>query len=320
MESEIAPSYRNCYAFPYLGGARDLGLMRIGGAGLANLLFVWSRCLVEARRHGLRRISPTWLQILRGPWVRNDPDKRTYHDLFDPAPDEVTGISRLRLLAGKQWVPEEQLGKPIPEGSIVSFRDIRGLLLPSIPYRDIVCEELLQIVRAKHKRALQTGFSPDVAIHVRLGDYSNADFSKGNTRLDVGWYIGILKRLRGSLGSLSAAVFSDGTDEELEPLLTIDGVTRVTFGSSIADIIGLSQARIFIASGSTFSMWPSFIGQMPTVWFPGRLFHPILEDSRKEIETHLDLPAEFIARCENSLERAHPVPFVGQDGNQEIGA
>lgn len=313
MDNETTPSYRNCYAYPHLGGALDLGLMRIGGSGLANLLFIWARCLVEARRYGLRRISPTWLQICRGPWVRNDPDKRTYHDLFDTAPDEVTGVSRLMLLAGKRWVPEEQLGKAIPEGSIVVFRGISGHFIPSIPYRDAVCAELLQIVRPKHKKALQTGFSPDVAIHVRLGDISKDHLSTGNTRLDLGWYIGILRRLRETLGPLSAAVFSDGTEEELAPLLSIDGVTRVTFGSSIADIIGLSQARILIGSGSTFSMWSSFIGQMPTVWFPNRLYHPILNDSRREIETLLELSDEFLACCENSLERITPNALLGQD-------
>jgi hypothetical protein len=305
MEFETADIYQNCYAFPQFGSGPDLGLVRIGGMGLANLLFIWARCLVQAKRYGLKRISPTWPQVCRGPWLRNDPDKRTYHDLFHSAPDEVTGISRLRLLGGNKRVPETELGRAIPEGSIVTFRGIGGYLTPSIPYRDLVCAELLGIVRTKHKRALDTGFSPDVAIHVRLGDFANADPGRGNSRLDLNWYMGILKRMRENLGPLSAVVFSDGTDEELAPLLSIDGVSRVSCGSSIADIIGLSRARVLIASGSTFSMWPSFIGQMPTVWFPGRLYHPILSDPHREIETQLEIPKEFTACCQDSLER-HP--------------
>jgi hypothetical protein len=170
-----------------------------------------------------------------------------------------------------------------------------------------VCPELLRIVLPEHKRALETGFSPDVAIHVRLGDFVYDDPSRGNTRIDLGWYIGILNRLREHLGVNSVALFSDGTDEELAPLLSIEGVTRVTFGSSIADIIGLSCARIFIASGSTFSMWASYLGQMPTIWFPRRLHHPILKDSRREIMTPLELPGEFIAQCAESLQRRKPV-------------
>jgi hypothetical protein len=207
------------------------------------------------------------------------------------------------MLATKRWVPESQLGKEIPEGSIVVFRKHEGFLAPAVPYQELVCPELLRIVRPERKRAIGTGFSPDIAIHVRLGDFVYGDSSRGNRRIDLDWYVGILRRLRENLGSMSVALFSDGTDEELAELLAIDGVRRVTFGSSIADMIGLSRARIFIASGSTFSMWASYLGQMPTVWFPKRLHHPILKDSRREVMTPLDLPEEFIEQCVESLER-----------------
>lgn len=307
MDRDPIQSYRNCYAFPQLGDGYEFGLFRFSGTGLSNLLFTWARCLVMARRYGLKRISPTWPQFSHVRWVRREPDKRTYHDLFYTAPDEVSGIDRLRLLATKRWVPESQLGRKIPEGSIIVFRKHEGFLAPSVPYQELVCPELLQIVRPEHKRAIDAGFSPDVAIHVRLGDFINADPSRGNTRIDLSWYVGILNRLRENLGSLQVSLFSDGTDEELAELLSLDGVRRITFGSSIADIIGLSRARIFIASGSTFSMWASYLGQMPTVWFPKRLHHPILRDSRREIMTLLDLPQEFIEQCAESLERRSEV-------------
>jgi hypothetical protein len=307
MEAKPPQTYPNCYAFPQLGEGNEFGLFRFSGTGLANLLFTWARCLVKARQYGLKRISPTWPQISAPRWIRNEPDKRTYHNLFHAAPDEVTGISRLKLLATKRWVPESQLGKEIPDGAIVVFRKHEGFLAPMVPYQELVCPELLQIVRPEHKGAIQTNFSPDIAIHVRLGDFIFGDSSQGNRRIDLDWYIGILKRLRENLGFRAVALFSDGTDEELAPLLAIDGVRRVTFGSSIADIIGLSRARIFIASGSTFSMWASYLGQMPTVWFPQRLHHPILQDSRREVMTLQDLPEAFIEQCVESLERKNAI-------------
>jgi hypothetical protein len=42
---------------------------------------------------------------------------------------------------------------------------------------------------------------------------------------------------------------------------------------------------------------------MPTVWYPGRLYHPILKDTRREIETHLEISAEFTEQCLDSLQR-----------------
>ena len=305
MDESSAPTYRSCYGFPVLGhsGSREFGLLRVGGSGLANLLVIWARCLVQSRRYGLKRISPTWLQICREQWIQNSPDKRTYHGLFHASPDEITGLRRLSLLATAKRVPESRLGQPIPDGSTFVFEGLEGFLIPILPYRELVSAELIKMTLPAHKRAIQEGFSPDVAIHVRRGDFGAGDQSSGNNRIDLDWYIGVLRRLQERFGSLTTAVFSDGTDEELAPLLAIDGVRRTSFGQSIADILGLSRARIFIASGSTFSMWASFLGQMPTVWFPGRLPHPILEDPRKEILTLGELSEEFTAQCETSLSR-----------------
>jgi hypothetical protein len=211
--------------------------------GLANLLATWARCLVQSERYGLIRIRPTWPQICRQPWLRNFPDKRTYHDLFVPSPDEINGAKRLTLLATHRRVPEEQLGLPIPQGSIVAFRGMKGFLEPVLGHRDLVRRELYRIIRPQHTRAVQQRFSPEVAIHVRLGDFG--PFNPGatnlvNTRIDLQWYMGILTELRRHLGPLSASVFSDGTDQELAPLLAMEDVSRITFGSGIADIVALS--------------------------------------------------------------------------------
>ncbi len=301
MEPEAAPMYGNCYAFPRLIGAMDLGLIRLGGAGLGNHLFTWARCLIQARRYGLKRIGATWPQFKREPWMHHELDKRTYHDLFCRAQDEVEPLHRLRLLATKRRVPESQLGKEIPDGSIVVFEGFDGYLQPILAHRDLVRSELIAMVRDKHKGAIQAGFSPDIAIHVRLGDFLNADPVRGNSKLDIGWYAGILKGIREQLGPLQAVIFSDGRDEEIAPLLAMEGVKRVSFGSSIADILAMSQARILITSGSTFSMWSSFLGQMPTVWFPKRLYHPILPDPRRELSTYAEIPRTFVEQCELSL-------------------
>ncbi len=40
-------------------------------------------------------------------------------------------------------------------------------------------------------------------------------------------------------------------------------------GSAIGDMLLLSRAEVFLASGSSFSAWASFLGQMPTLTHPG---------------------------------------------------
>ena len=41
-------------------------------------------------------------------------------------------------------------------------------------------------------------------------------------------------------------------------------------------MIALSECKLIISSGSTFSMWASFIGQNPTIWFPGQMRQSIM--------------------------------------------
>ena len=301
MHAQPAEESKNIYAFPALGSASDCGLFRLGGTGLGNLLFTWARCLVLARQHGLSRIAPTWTQLCRRPWLHNEPDKRTYHDLFQPADDEVTGLARLRLLASAPRVPESALGSPIPAGSVVAFRGMEGFLAPVLAEHKLVREELLKMVREPHKAALRQGFAPPIAVHVRLGDFNAGNPAEGNQRIGLDWYSGVLSNLRASLGNLPVAVFSDGSDAELAPLLELENVSRDSFGSSIADILALSQARILVTSGSTFSMWAAYLGQQPAVWFPGRLPHAIQADPSREISALQVLPQGFLAHCEASL-------------------
>ena len=86
-------------------------------------------------------------------------------------------------------------------------------------------------------------------------------------------------------GDIPAFVFSDGTEDDLRELLALPRVERVDYGSGLGDMFGLSRSRLLIASGSTFSMWGSYLGQVPTLWYPGKLLQNLLiENPRREFE------------------------------------
>ena len=57
------------YVYPKLS-ERDLGFVRLGGAGLGNILFTYARALVYARDHRCRLIWPTWFSFKLGPILR----------------------------------------------------------------------------------------------------------------------------------------------------------------------------------------------------------------------------------------------------------
>ena len=92
-------------------------------------------------------------------------------------------------------------------------------------------------------------------------------------------------------------VFSDAEDEYLKDILNLENCNRVHFGSAISDMIALSNARLLVASGSTFSMWASFLGQNPTIWFPGQMRQSLINKSsffEGEIDYNDGLPELLI--------------------------
>jgi hypothetical protein len=150
---------------------------------------------------------------------------------------------------------------------------------------------LLKIARPQHLEAFSDPDPAPIAIHVRRGDFVQrthyADMmNTDNSVLPLEWYIDALQAVRSVTGRATPAyVFSDGTGDELAPLLALPAVRRMDFGSGLGDMLGLSRSRLLIASGSTFSMWGSYLGQVPAIWHPRKLLqHVLIEHPEREIE------------------------------------
>jgi len=279
------------FAFPRLSKT-DLLFIRIGGNGLGNLMFTWARCLVTSRRYGWRMLWPTWRSFKPKNWRVNSYDHRTYSDLFQPNESYVTGWRKPWLLARNYWITEQSaLEQGAPPGAVVEFRGIEGKFAPFREQYELVYSELLKIVRPQHLMAFSDPVPAPIGIHVRRGDFdwqnSCGDTAAcDNSALPLEWYMDALLDIRAVTGEETAAyVFSDGTAEELAPLLALPAVTRMDYGSSLGDMLGLSRSRLLIASGSTFSMWGSYLGQVPTIWHPRKLLQNVLlEHPEREIE------------------------------------
>ncbi len=269
------------YAYPRLSKA-DLMFVRIGGNGLGNLMFTWARAVAAAQRNGWQIIWPTWGSVKPSNWRKNPYDHRTYFDLFRPTDAYCYGLSKPLHLARRRWISEADAASgPVPPGTIVQFRGMDGLFEPYRADHALIKRELLAIARPEHCKALSNTRRAPIAIHVRCGDFTARDsqldtISKANSMLPIDWYIGALEALRSAAGwQVPAQVFSDGTEEQVRPLLDCGAVTRADYGSGLGDMIGLAASSALIASGSTFSMWGSFLGQVPTVWHPGKMLQPL---------------------------------------------
>jgi hypothetical protein len=272
------------YAFPRLSKT-DLLFVRIGGNGLGNLMFTWARCLAASRRNDWRMIWPTWQSFKPKNWRVNPYDHRTYSDLFQPNERYITGWRKPWNLARRRWIPESRaMDAPAPPGTVVEFRGMEDKFAPFLEDHRLVYDELQAITRPEHLGAFSEPNPAPVGIHVRRGDFvQQASYSDmvnvDNSLLPIEWYMAALNAVREKAGrDVPAHIFSDGTQEELLPLLDMPRVRRVDYGSGLGDMLGLSRSRLLIASGSTFSMWGSYLGQAPAIWHPKKLLQNVLID------------------------------------------
>jgi hypothetical protein len=250
----------------------DFGPFRLLGSGLGNLLFPWARFVLGSKQHNLEAVAPTWATLKLGPLLRRELDARFYLGLFRPSPHQVAGWRKLWLLATAHRVDEAQLSElPRPAVSrggtnrLIVFEGIRDGFSSLPRAASPVLDELQRITIERHRGDLRYRPSRCISMHVRLGDFRDISLVT-----PVPWFVGIAKGLRQELGQdWPIHIFSDGTDEELAPLLSLPDSRHVSFGSSVADLLAMSRANVLIASRlSTFNMWSFYLGRMPVIWPP----------------------------------------------------
>ena len=149
-----------------------------------------------------------------------------------------------------------------------------------------------------------------VNIHVRLGDFASnlsaLNAGKDNTRIGIGWYAAIVRKLKDILGEdVAFNVFSDGSDEELGDLLAISGVRRVFYGNSLADILALSRAPLMVASGSSFSLWARFLGQCSSISYPNQIKDHVLKPDSDGFEIECAQDAELPDAAKDTIRRLY---------------
>ncbi|MEE2700027.1 MAG: alpha-1,2-fucosyltransferase [Bacteroidota bacterium] len=269
------------YTFVSLGRLESFGI-RLGGAGLGNILFPWARALVYAKENNCRRIQTTWKNLKIGTFLRMERDKRLYFDLFT-GNDGVSGLKKFWLLNFSNKVRY--------------FKGMDDLFTPFQTHQTFVKEELLKIINPCHLDNANKFNTNSIAIHIRMGDFENPKNEQilrdgnWNYRLPIKWYKNIIEQLRKE-SDLPIFIFSDVEDEDLAEILALKDCKRAYFGSAISDMIALSNAKILVSSASTFSMWGSFLGQMPTIWFPGQLRQRLINDNNV-FEGELDYDDEL---------------------------
>jgi len=260
------------------------------GAGLGTRLFPWARCVIFAHANNIPMLAPQWVQPRVGPLVRGGLDLRAYHrqillmGLFQHPHGTIRRLQKLHALLTSTRVKEpfrigEAYGGVSTVGNaIVTFRGAGTLFECLNGWDRFLLHALQEITRPGWLELVESFGGVPIGINVRLGnDFRVARSAEeyktsGGLKTPMGWFVDSLRFVRDTIGyPARALVVSDGTREELQPLLDLGNVEFVRPGCAISDLLILARSQVLLASGgSSFSAWASFLGQMPTISHPGQ--------------------------------------------------
>ena len=274
------------YIYPELSPT-DFGLFRLGGAGLANNLFVAARAFLLSKKYGQKMLRPTWERIGVGQLMRGERDKRVYAGLFRKE-SLFKSLHKLYVIKTARFYDEF---------SAACDKDVKVSGLGRY-YEDIISgytdvrKWFYEAINPNAVSKVPHTLGDCIAIHVRLGDYPP------ELRINLGWYIDVVKLISEHLRCATRfLLFSDGSDEELGDLLSLDEVSRVSYGNALADMVAISRCKALIGSDSTFSGWGAYLGQIPFVakhFYPGNML--IKQEDYYIVNDPANLPETFLEK------------------------
>ena len=265
--------------------ARGTCVAHLPRAGLGNMLLVWARALVFSRLNSLPLTVHGWSAPRLGPLLRGESRLRYYGQCFraERGPLLRRLVDRMVLDVSAE-PPIRALDRDARHRFFV-FREIphwTDYFGSFSAHRDLVKAALLSMVKAPHLERLRRVAPPGLGIHVRLGDFralrAGESFAQaGGVRTPMDYFRAQLSKIRAVHGSqLPATIFSDGTKEELRPLLEMPNVHLAPQHSDVVDMLLLASSRLVVCSaGSTFGYWAGFLADAPMLLHPEHVYASI---------------------------------------------
>lgn len=310
------------------------------GAGLGNELFPWAKAFIAGQELGARVLQPAW-GLNRRPYYRYFGTSRVDWLLhrtlgtvlpayaFTESDYRATGETdygrAMRKFAEKTGLMHRKAWVLFTEGmwgGYHALRSARPFVLGALQRGRGVDDNLYDLAQRQIADHLV------VAVHVRLGDFAQADREmtyrgRFNVAVPLHWYRQVCRHLASDLdGKVTFELFSDGSPaalapfvEEFQPLTTWHQSDTVC-----SDLLAMAQADALVCSLSSFSLWAAFLSERPYLWFEPQLQVHGRHRSLWGHEPGQQGPDGVTARCLaealrggiNSLPRGMP---VGPDGS-----
>lgn len=264
----------------------------LGRAGLGNMLFPWARAEVFSLKNKAKILAPQWVHIKIGPFIRRERDKRYYIRLFDNS-NYIRGIKKYIILLKSLKISEtdfENCKKELNENkkTTVIFKGMKDFFEPFIEHNNYLHLRLLDILHPRLKPLINNFKDEEfIGVHVRRGDFLQKQGNKKFYPTPDEWYLSSIKNLREILGfPMKCKVFSDGKKQDLTFLSNLENIEIIKQNKAIVDLLKLSRSKFLItSSGSTFSMWAAFLGQMPSIWYPKEKIEILTKKPNYQMQT-----------------------------------
>lgn len=256
-------------------GDREFGLVRLGGAGLANCMFFVARGIAYSCKNKIPLLRPTWERVGIGPVLRREKDKRFYIGFF------------------KHWLSLSSLYKCwrlLLKKNVVRLNGWWNYIEDLTEYWKEISEYFHSNISEKVLENIPDGLSDKIALHIRRGDMPE------HARVGLDWSISMVEKVKSICPDNDILLFSDGSDEELAEVLSIDGVSRAFFGDAMSDLYAMSKCKMIIGTSSSFSWFAAYLSQIPIIIPPktGGLHCCHLDTSKYCVSTMEDeLPSAF---------------------------
>jgi hypothetical protein len=269
----------------------------VGREGLGQMLLPWARCEVFRQQWNVPVLAPRWSVPMR--WLRRGRRAVPGGGGMFQTRGYVRGASRLRVLmtakrvGEREFVPGSHDAERGGRKTLVVFSGEGNGLTPLLPHRELIRRRLTEMLSRRVQRQVgQQRRDFVIGVHLRRNE-------KGPVPLDDlwldqdrvapdAWYVRSIQSLRKVLGyAAPVRVFSDAWPGDLRALLAMPNVSAAPASLAVADMLMLARSRILLAGGSSMiSQWASYLGETPTVWYPGCA--PGLNPDKPGFETETD--------------------------------
>lgn len=242
----------------------DFGLIRMPGPGLGNLLFPIARALIGQQELGGTFVMPTLRQIKVGPILRRERDKRTYGDVF-----RHRDWREMRHWLNAHLARKVDEDSPLPFGRLTRCYKGLGRQFHDLSGHSAMVRRFLE----QHSQMPVSSDRFDVAIHVRLGDFTApvADAAHQNARIPLAWYSDAVALALETLGRkhVRGVLFTDEDPRRVIEELRLTGFLPEPRGNALTSILALGRTDILIGSRSSFSLWGRYLGAKAAIWPAG---------------------------------------------------